>query len=107
MNANPAALDAAVARDVAAALAEDLGPGDADDGEDQDDADNTAGAALVDAGAARLVPDSELTSDRLVSEVTAILGDDEQLATMRAAARDHAAGDAAALLADAVAAALQ
>mgnify|MGYP001000291318 CR=1 FL=1 len=63
--------------------------------------------SVVDAGAARLVPDSELTSDRLVSEVTAILGDDEQLATMRAAARDHAAGDAAALLADAVAAALQ
>lgn len=33
-------------------VAPDLGPGDADDGEDQDDADNTAGAALVDAGAA-------------------------------------------------------
>ena len=63
--------------------------------------------SVVNAGAARLVPDSELTSDRLVSEVTAILGDDEQLATMRAAARDHAAGEAAALLADAVAAALQ
>ena len=39
MNANPAALDAAVARDVAAALAEDLGPGDATAALVDDDAD--------------------------------------------------------------------
>ncbi|MDO5511219.1 undecaprenyldiphospho-muramoylpentapeptide beta-N-acetylglucosaminyltransferase [Corynebacterium sp.] len=64
-------------------------------------------SSVVAAGAARLIDDAELDSGRLVAEVQAILGDDELLATMRAAARDHAAGDTAALLADAVVAALQ
>lgn len=62
---------------------------------------------VVAAGAARLVDDAELTPDRLVTEVTEILGDDELLAGMRAAARGHSAGDAAAHIADAVAAALK
>lgn len=62
---------------------------------------------VVEAGAARLVDDADLSADRLVSEVAEILGDDETLAAMRAAARDHAAGDAAGLLADAVVAAVQ
>ena len=57
--------------------------------------------SVVEAGAARLVDDADLTADRLVSEVSEILGDDELLAGMRAAARSHAAGDAAGLLADA------
>ncbi|MDO5668825.1 MAG: undecaprenyldiphospho-muramoylpentapeptide beta-N-acetylglucosaminyltransferase [Corynebacterium sp.] len=59
---------------------------------------------VVAAGAARLVDDADLDPARLVAEVTSILGDDERLAAMRAAAREHAAGDTAALLADAVAA---
>lgn len=62
---------------------------------------------VVGAGAARFIDDAELTPDRLVAEVTEILGDDEKLAAMRAAARDHTAGDAAGLLADAVVAAVQ
>ncbi len=57
---------------------------------------------VVESGAARFIDDAELTADRFVSEVTEILGDDEKLAAMRAAARDHSAGDAAGLLADAV-----
>lgn len=61
--------------------------------------------AVVEAGAARLVDDAELTPDRLVTEVTEVLGDDDRLARMQAAARGHAAGDAAGTLADAVAAA--
>src|SRR5699024_5607737 len=62
---------------------------------------------VVEAGAARFIDDAELTPDRLVSEVTEILGDDEKLAAMRAAAREHFAGDAAGLLADAVVAAVK
>ena len=60
--------------------------------------------AVVEAGAARLVADADLTPDRLVTEVTEILGDEDRLAGMRAAARGHAAGDAAGQLADVVAA---
>lgn len=62
---------------------------------------------VVSAGAARMIDDADLTSDRLVSEVTEILGDDEKLAAMRAEARGHAAGDAAGLLADSVVEALR
>lgn len=57
---------------------------------------------VVAAGAARLVDDAELNPERLVAEVSEILGDDELLAAMRAAARGHSAGDAAAHLADAI-----
>ena len=60
--------------------------------------------AVVEAGAARLIADADLTPDRLVTEVTEILGDEDRLAGMRAAARGHAAGDAAGQLADVVAA---
>ncbi|GAB3707993.1 undecaprenyldiphospho-muramoylpentapeptide beta-N-acetylglucosaminyltransferase [Corynebacterium nasicanis] len=63
--------------------------------------------SVVEAGAARLVPDAELTPERLVAEVTAILGEDEQRQAMQAAAREHAAGDAAVTLADAIAAAVE
>lgn len=62
---------------------------------------------VVAAGAARLVADAELDADRLVAEATAVLGDEATLESMRSAARGHAAGDAAAYLADAVAAALE
>lgn len=62
---------------------------------------------VVAAGAARLVDDADLDADRLVAEATDILGDEATLEAMRAAARGHSAGDAAAYLADAVAAALE
>ena len=62
---------------------------------------------VVDAGAARLVDDADLDADRLVTETTGILGDEATLEAMRVAARGHSAGDAAAYLADAVAAALE
>jgi UDP-N-acetylglucosamine--N-acetylmuramyl-(pentapeptide) pyrophosphoryl-undecaprenol N-acetylglucosamine transferase len=64
-------------------------------------------ADVVAAGAARLVSDAELDADRLVAEVTDILGNGEMLEAMRIAARGHAAGDAAAYLADALAAAVE
>lgn len=62
---------------------------------------------VVAAGAARLVDDAELDADRLVAEAIGILGDEATLKAMRGAARGHSAGDAAAYLADAVAAALE
>lgn len=62
---------------------------------------------VVAAGAARLVPDAEFTDDRLVTEVTGILGDPGQLRAMRAAARGNSAGDVAGLLADRVIAAVR
>jgi undecaprenyldiphospho-muramoylpentapeptide beta-N-acetylglucosaminyltransferase len=57
--------------------------------------------ALVDAGAAVLVPDAELTADRLVREVDALLAEPGRLAAMAEAARGAAhrgAGDAVAAL---------
>ena len=58
---------------------------------------------LVDAGAARLVPDAELTPERLVHEVDALLADQERLAVMARAMRTIArpgAADAIAQLAE-------
>ena len=57
--------------------------------------------ALVDAGAAVLVPDAELTADRLVREVDALLSESGRLEAMGRAARTTAhrdAGDAVAAL---------
>lgn len=65
-------------------------------------ADHQTGNArwMVDAGAAVLVPDAELTAERLRREVDALLGDEGRLAQMAAAsaalARPHAAADIAA-----------
>ncbi len=50
--------------------------------------------ALVDAGAAILVPDAELTADRLVREVDALLAEEGRLDAMGAAARRVAHRDA-------------
>lgn len=51
---------------------------------------------LVEAGAARLVPDAELDGARLAAEVDALLADDEARAAMAEAARAWARPDAAA-----------
>lgn len=50
---------------------------------------------LVDAGAARLVPDAELDGERLVAEVDGLLADPAALAAMGAAARGWARPEAA------------
>jgi UDP-N-acetylglucosamine--N-acetylmuramyl-(pentapeptide) pyrophosphoryl-undecaprenol N-acetylglucosamine transferase len=50
---------------------------------------------MVDAGAAVLVPDAELTAQRLDDEVGALLNDPARLATMAAASRSLARPDAA------------
>lgn len=50
---------------------------------------------LVEAGAARLVPDAELDGPRLVAEVDALLGDDAARTAMAEAARRWARPDAA------------
>jgi undecaprenyldiphospho-muramoylpentapeptide beta-N-acetylglucosaminyltransferase len=55
--------------------------------------------ALVDAGAAVLVPDAELTADRLVREVDALLAEDGRLAAMGEAARGVANREAGAAVA--------
>ena len=58
---------------------------------------------LVEAGAAVQIPDSELTPERLIDEVRAILGNPATLASMRAAANASTAGDVAAVIADRIA----
>jgi len=60
-------------------------------------ADHQTGNArwMVDAGAAVVVPDAELTPERLASEVGALLGDRARLAAMAAASRGLARPDAA------------
>ncbi|WP_165164145.1 undecaprenyldiphospho-muramoylpentapeptide beta-N-acetylglucosaminyltransferase [Corynebacterium qintianiae] len=52
-------------------------------------------AHLVDAGAAVRIEDTELTPDRLVQEVDAILGNPNRHAAMRAALKNSGAGDVA------------
>lgn len=56
--------------------------------------------ALVDAGAAVLVPDGELDADRFAVEVDALLRDPERRATMAAAASSIARPDAASSVVD-------
>jgi len=51
--------------------------------------------ALADAGAARLLPQSDLTADRLTQEMVTLLGNRELLTQMGAAARHFAHPDAA------------
>jgi UDP-N-acetylglucosamine--N-acetylmuramyl-(pentapeptide) pyrophosphoryl-undecaprenol N-acetylglucosamine transferase len=55
--------------------------------------------ALVNVGAARLVPDAEATPERLAAELQPLLDDPAALATMAAAARSAAHRDAAAAVA--------
>lgn len=56
-------------------------------------------ATLAEGGAARLLPQSELSSDRLVSEIASLLRDRSRLAAMAEAARRFAHPDAAARIA--------
>ncbi|MGH9804867.1 MAG: undecaprenyldiphospho-muramoylpentapeptide beta-N-acetylglucosaminyltransferase [Candidatus Acidiferrales bacterium] len=56
--------------------------------------------ALVQAGAARLLPQSQLTGERLAAEVVALLREPERLAEIGAAARKLARPDAASRIAD-------
>jgi UDP-N-acetylglucosamine:LPS N-acetylglucosamine transferase len=58
--------------------------------------------ALVDAGAAVLVPDAECTAERLDAELTALLADADRLRGMEQAARALARPDAAARVAELV-----
>jgi UDP-N-acetylglucosamine--N-acetylmuramyl-(pentapeptide) pyrophosphoryl-undecaprenol N-acetylglucosamine transferase len=54
---------------------------------------------LANAGAARLLPQSQLTAERLAQEITVLLHDREQLSRMGTAARQFAHPDAAAQIA--------
>lgn len=64
-----------------------------------DDHQRQNAAMLADGGAARLLPQSELSSDRLVNEIASLLRDRSRLATMAEAARGFAHPDAAAKIA--------
>ncbi|MGA3317250.1 MAG: undecaprenyldiphospho-muramoylpentapeptide beta-N-acetylglucosaminyltransferase [Candidatus Korobacteraceae bacterium] len=64
-----------------------------------DDHQTQNAATLADGGAARLLPQSELSSDRLVSEIAELLRDRPRLAAMAEAARRFAHPDAAARIA--------
>ena len=59
-------------------------------------------AALVRAGAARLIPDADLTGDRLLAEIEPLLDDPERLVRMGVAARTLAQPDAADAVAELV-----
>lgn len=63
--------------------------------------------AMVEAGAAVLLPDAECTTERLAAELDALLADPARLAAMGDAARTLARPDAAARLADLVLEALE
>ena len=64
-----------------------------------DDHQTQNAATLADGGAARLLPQSELSSDRLVNEIAELLRDRARLAAMAEAARRFAHPDAAAKIA--------
>jgi UDP-N-acetylglucosamine--N-acetylmuramyl-(pentapeptide) pyrophosphoryl-undecaprenol N-acetylglucosamine transferase len=64
-----------------------------------DDHQTRNAATLANGGAARLLPQSELSSDRLVTEIVSLLRDRSRLATMAEAARRFAHPDAAARIA--------
>jgi len=67
-----------------------------------DDHQTANGMALVRAGAAVLVPDAELTPERLAAELEALLADPDRLAAMAEAGRGGAHPDAADRVADLV-----
>ena len=71
-------------------------------------ADHQTGNArwMADAGAAVILPDSELTAERLRGEVEELLGDPQRLEQMSASSRSLARPDAAARIADEVMAAI-
>jgi UDP-N-acetylglucosamine--N-acetylmuramyl-(pentapeptide) pyrophosphoryl-undecaprenol N-acetylglucosamine transferase len=54
--------------------------------------------SLVDVGAARMIPEAELDRERLIAELTSLLGDAERLASMRANMLAAATPDAAAAI---------
>jgi UDP-N-acetylglucosamine--N-acetylmuramyl-(pentapeptide) pyrophosphoryl-undecaprenol N-acetylglucosamine transferase len=64
-----------------------------------DDHQRQNAAALADGGAARLLPQSELSGERLVTEIASLLHDRPRLAAMAEAARGFAHADAAARIA--------
>ena len=64
-----------------------------------DDHQTRNAATLANGGAARLLPQSELSSDRLVTEIASLLRDRSRLAAMSEAARRFAHPDAAAKIA--------
>ena len=64
-----------------------------------DDHQTRNAATLANGGAARLLPQSELSSDRLVDEIASLLRDRSRLAAMSEAARRFAHPDAAAKIA--------
>ena len=64
-----------------------------------DDHQTRNAATLAEAGAARLLPQSELTAERLATEIAAMLRDRPLLATISEAARRFAHPDAAATIA--------
>ncbi|HEY9140272.1 MAG TPA: undecaprenyldiphospho-muramoylpentapeptide beta-N-acetylglucosaminyltransferase [Bryobacteraceae bacterium] len=64
-----------------------------------DDHQTQNAATLANGGAARLLPQSELSSDRLVNEIASLLRDRPRLAAMSEAARRFAHPDAAAKIA--------
>jgi UDP-N-acetylglucosamine--N-acetylmuramyl-(pentapeptide) pyrophosphoryl-undecaprenol N-acetylglucosamine transferase len=64
-----------------------------------DDHQTQNAAALADGGAARLLPQAELSSDRLVNEIASLLSDRSRLAMMAEAARRFAHPGAAAKIA--------
>lgn len=64
-----------------------------------DDHQTRNATALAEANAARLLPQSELTGERLVKEIATLLRDRQQLAKMSEAARHFAHPDAAAEIA--------
>jgi UDP-N-acetylglucosamine--N-acetylmuramyl-(pentapeptide) pyrophosphoryl-undecaprenol N-acetylglucosamine transferase len=64
-------------------------------------------AWMAQAGAATAIPDAELSAERLLAEVSAVLGDEPRLSAMAAASAALAMPDAARRIADAVLAAAQ
>jgi UDP-N-acetylglucosamine--N-acetylmuramyl-(pentapeptide) pyrophosphoryl-undecaprenol N-acetylglucosamine transferase len=59
--------------------------------------------ALEEAGAARLLPQSEMSAERLAREIASMSTDEDVLGRMRAVARGRARPDATATIADDVA----
>jgi len=67
-----------------------------------DDHQTANARSLVEAGAARLIPDAELDGDRLLAELEDLLGDRESLAAMAEASRGLGRPEAASLILEAL-----